>query len=248
MDRHRRLLHKLNANNTLLNGALGKVTALLSFGGGTITGSGYSSVPDLLGGSPAVQATDARRPAAATAANGLPIATFTDDFLSWPLSAANNSATLWGWAAWVKLANTTGNKFLFSIINTSGGANANKLTGLANGNQLRIDASSVDRHASVGTLDTNWRFVYMGVDCAQATEATQVLMAIDAGAFDTVSFTAGTPWPATLPQPTGNMLIGAQTTVPANPLVGSIGPLIWQFGAQLTLPELLAISQVAVPT
>jgi hypothetical protein len=216
----------------------GKVSAWLSFPHATVTGSGYSSVPDLLGGSPAVQATDARRPVNATSANGLAIATFTDDVLAWPLSAVNNNATRMGFAFWLTL---------FAVNNAGGGASANKFNYLVSGSATRIDEAVVDRHAQSGVLDTNWHFITLEIDCSQASEALDVLQTIDTVA-QTVSFSSGTPWPASMATPTGNMWVGGGSSVAISPLVGSIGPNIWTLNAQLTLAERTALSRIQAPT
>jgi hypothetical protein len=227
--------------------ALGKVSAWLRLSEGTVTGEGYSSVPDLLGGSPAEQTTDARRPVNGASANGLPIATYTADFLSWPLGAGNNGAVKWGMAGWFKLANTTGNKQLMTITSTAGGASANKINPFITGSAMRVDDQVTDRHAQSGTLDTAWHFLTFEVDCSQATEALQVLQSIDT-VLQTVSFSSDTAWGAALAVPTGNALIGAGTTGALTPFVGSMGPNLYFLNAQLTPAERAILMNFEAPT
>lgn len=223
------------------------VSGWLRFDHATITGSGYSSVPDMLNVNPAIQTTDARRPVQAFSNNGFPIATFTDDVLQWPLQTYNNGDVKWGIGCWIKLANTAGIKVLATITNTAGGASANKNNPLITGSAMRIDDQPVDRHAQGGTLNTSWHFVTYEVDCSQSTEATQVLLSIDT-VLQSVSFNSGTPWSSNWGSPTGNMLIGASTLVPNSPFVGSIGPNIYTFSRQLTAAERTALMNFEQPT
>lgn len=228
--------------------ALGKVSAWLRLAQGTVTGAGYSSIPDMLGGSPAEQSTDARRPVNGASTNGLPIATYTTQVLQWPLGTGNNGAVKMGMAGWFKLANVTGNKTIATITLVAGGASANKLLYMANSANLRCDDQTVDRHAvSSGTVDTAWRFLYFGIDASLATEALQVQQAID-GVAQTVSFSSDTAWSTNLGTPTGNMLIGAGTTAAASPFVGSMGPNLFFLNAQLSAAELTILMNFETPT
>lgn len=226
---------------------LAGLTAFLDFAhpDSVVTGSGWSSVVDRMGGSPAVQATDARRPAAALSTNGQVIATFTDDLLAWPLSAANNGTVRLTYAFWFKLANTTGNKSFITTLSTAGGASANKLNYFAAGSAFRANEPVTDRNAISATFDTGWHFATLEIDCSQATEAAQVIESLD-GVAQTVSFSGGTAWPASLASPTGNSLIGATTTAAGTPLVGSIGSYILAFNRQLTAAERIQIMNYRV--
>lgn len=212
------------------------LTAWINWAGAT--DSGTLSVPDLMGGSPATQSTGALKPTLATADNGIRIGTFSAHVLALPLSAAINGDTKFGIAFWVKLADVSGLKTISSIQNNAGGASANKLLINTFGAAPQARAVAVDRRAtpSTASIDTNWRFCYIGIDCGQATEATQVLMSID-GLLVTVSFINDTAWPASLGTPTGNMLLGANSSAAASPLVGSIGD-IYFFSDQLTAADI----------
>lgn len=245
-DLNRRLTLLRQGTDPSLGSAIAKVSKWLSFAHAstTITGSGYSSVADVLGGNAATQSTDARRPAADTA-NGYPIATFSDDFLSLPLDASVNDNVKYGVAFWLKLANTTGSKVLTSI-QTGTGASADKMLHFISGTAIQARAMNVDRRAQAGTLDTGWHFVYLGIDSALGSEDAQVLMGIDA-ALQLVSFSSDTAWPSTLGTPTGTMFLGANSTAPGSPLVGSVGTDIWFLQSQLTVAEQAALMALHPP-
>jgi hypothetical protein len=223
---------------------LPELTAWLSWANATDTGT--LSVPDLKGGSPAIQATAARKPTLATADNGVPIGTFVDDLLALPLSAAINDNLKFGMAFWVKLANVSGLKTFCSIQTTAGGASANKLLVNTFGASFEARAQAVDRRAQVTALDTNWRFCYLGIDCSKGTEPAQVVMSLDGNHPGTVAFSSDTAWPASLGTPTGNMLIGGSTLTPASPLVGSIGD-IYFFLDQLSAASVARLMQFNRP-
>lgn len=220
------------------------LTAWINWAGATDTGT--LSVPDLMGGSPATQGTGALKPTVGTADNGIRIGTFSAHFLSLPLSAAINNSTKFGIAFWLKVADVSGIKVVISVNNFAGGANANRMLVNTFGASFEVRAQNVDRHAQLGSLDAGvWRFCYAGIDCSQGTEATQVIMSLD-GAPGTVTFNSDTAWPASLPTPTGNMIIGGNSLVPSSPLVGSIGDLYF-FLDQLSTADQVRLMQFNRP-
>jgi hypothetical protein len=221
------------------------VSAWLRLAASPTSASKYTSLVDVLGGASATPV--ANGPAAATSTNGLPIATFAAEVLQWGLSAANNGATKLGFAFWMKLANTTGNKTIVTTTSTSGGASANKFLGFATGSSIRCDDQTVDRHAASSTLDTNWHLITMEVDCTQGTEAAKVIHTLDK-VSQTVSFSSDTAWSSTLGTPTGNMLIGASSTAAASPFVGSFGPNFYWLNRQLTAGERQILFDFEQPT
>ncbi len=206
---------------------LPQLTAWLNWAGATDTGT--LSVPDLKGGSPATQSTGGLKPTV-DRSGAVAFGAFSSSLLALPLSAAINDTVKFGVAFWLKMADVTGTKGFIAIQNVAGGANADKLQLLLIGNVLQVRAMSVDRRAQFSPLDTNRRFVYLGIDCSKGTEATQVLMGLDA-ALQSLFFSSDTAWPATLGAATGNMLIGA-----ASLLVASIGD-IYFFSDQLTVAD-----------
>lgn len=222
--------------------ASGKVSAWLRLANATITGSGYASVPDVLGAtSPAFQATDARRPVNATSANGLPIANLTDDFWGWPLSAANNGAVKNGFACWCK-STLVGLQNLFVIWNAGAGASATKLDFFTNNTSLSyfLDSGSATRAAFM-TANV-WHFVTVEYDGTQATDQLRCLVTVDG----VVLATTNTTIPTSQPTPTGNAAIGGFAS--GQSWVGSIGPNFFSLIAQLTAAERAALMNFEVPT
>jgi hypothetical protein len=241
-----------------LPSSISGVAAWLRLQNATVTGSGYSSVPDVLSSNPAVQGTDARRPVNATAANGLPIATFTDDFLDWPLvNGSNNQSPAWGLALWVKCTADGTPRRIWSAMTAQASANRAELNQDTNGARglhcdIYINNTSTRRGATQTTTTAGgWSFVTVEYDGAQATEAARCIVTID-GSVKTLTFSDanGTPgaMPATLVQPTGSVYIGARDTVPNQPFVGSIGPNIYVLNRQLTAAERTALMGFEQPT
>jgi hypothetical protein len=79
------------------------VSAWLRLAASTPVGGEYTVIVDVLNSNPTVQAGSARWPAAATSANGLPVATWDGtDVLTWPLAASNSATQKWGLQLWFK--------------------------------------------------------------------------------------------------------------------------------------------------
>jgi hypothetical protein len=224
----------------------GKVTAWFRLAASTQSAGAWTTFVDVLGGASATPV--ATGPAVAASTNALPIATFTTNVLQWALGANNNDTIKFGIAGWFKLADVATTKTLAMVALTAGGASANKLQLDITTTSLRaIDQGVTGRRGTAGTLDTAWHFLYVGIDCSKATEATQVIMATDT--LQTVTFTNDTAWPSALAAGvTGNMLIGASTTAAVNPFAGSMGPNLYFLNDQLTAAELLALSGFEAPT
>lgn len=222
------------------------VSAWLRLAGGTVTGSGYSSVPDVMASNPASQGTDARRPVNTTAANGFPTATFTDDLLDWPLATGNNGATKWGVAFWMNSTADGTVRRLVSIRRSgaSGGASVDKLeVCYQTGRGLMFDVYASDSQAYRCRSDTTasgLHFWTVEGDFTLATDALKTVITLDTApltcSFETAAGVQAA-MPASLPQPTGSSFIGAQTTVPNNPFTGILGPNIFFLNRQLTASE-----------
>ncbi len=226
----------------------GALSAWLRVALGTITGSGYSSIPDMLDGSnPAVQATDARRPVAATSANGLPILACATSLLQLPLTAARNGTTQWGFAAWIK---QTGGSFpVHASIDSAGagGASARKLFCLqaaasspTNLGVTAFNATSTAARKGVinGVLTAStWKFVSVELNLGTGgAEALRAVITLNAAVQSlTFSDDTGTPGsvPTSMPAPTGNVNLFAQNTSALNPFVGNMGPNIYLFGSAM---------------
>lgn len=239
VDRRRRLIERAGFSPL----ALAPVSSWFRLAQGTIAGSGYSSVPDLLDpASPATQATDARRPTNQTSNNGLPIMTWSgNQVLAAPLTTARNGATHWGCAGWVRLANLTAVKTLVSIRDLTGGSSASKITvsaDTATGRVVVFVASSDGRRGdsaaafSAGT----WAFMTCEYDADAATEAARATITVDGTvrALTFSNFGVGGVTGA-LATPTGNLLIGNQQDAgsSSNVWVGSLGPNLYLFGSKM---------------
>lgn len=192
-----------------------------------ITGSGYSSVRDLLNASsPATQSTDARRPPGATSANGLPILNVSVHTLSVPLIAARVNTTAWGFWAWIKQTATadalvsfgtsggaTGGNFAWYNFNVSG---TNSKTELWNGASSRVCNTA-------GHVVGTWKFVTVEYNSARSGDA-RFLTTVDAVAQTTVFSGSLNPVPASLNAVTGSGSMLSFTTGGGFPFVGNVGP------------------------
>lgn len=232
-----------------------------------ITGSGYSSVRDILDPSnPAVQSTDGRRPINQSASNGLPVMSFTTNHvLAAPLTAARNGATFWGMAGWVRPTNVSGAKAIGAVSGLPGGASAFKIIPYLSGSAVALIAyiSGTDgRNAaspSAVVSAATWHFVTFEYDGSGATEADRNVITIG-GVAQALTFSnigaGGTT--GALPTPTGNLLIGNQqdSGAASTPFVGLMGPNLYLFGSKmagatsglLTAAARTALMNFEVPT
>lgn len=216
------------------------IAAWLRLAGGTITGSGYSSVPDVLASNPAVQTTDGSRPPNLNSANGLPRADFdgSADHFDWPVAANNNQTVTHGFAAWVEFDSVAdGVRGIFGAI-TAGSARAELVKNSA---ALLIDvyhsAVSIRRGtvASAFSAATKY-FLTWEYDGDGANDAAKCTLT-RSGTVLTVTFTddTGAPliMPATLISTAGPHIIGARTAAGVGPINGKIGPNIWILGSKM---------------
>jgi hypothetical protein len=201
-----------------------------------VTGSGYSSVRDILNpSSPATQSTDARRPPAAVSTNGLPIVTVSASTLSVPLISARIGTTTWGFWGWLKQSPTADAVVSFG---TSGGASANfawfnfNTTGTNCKAELWTGAQS--RRCEKGSLSTGvWKFLTIEFNGALSGDARYTLT-IDA-APQTVTFGGSLgSVPATLPVVTGPGSLLSFTSAGGFPFVGSLGTNFGFFGSAMS--------------
>lgn len=223
------------------------VSAWLRVANATSSGGLISSLPDMLNSNPAVQATDANKPATGTSANSLPIMTSTAaKFMNWPVHASNNGTTQFGYGMWIKATSTTGSRGLADTSALSGGASANKFRsfGVTGGNQFSVRVynatSTAGRSATLasgfGTLNT-WQFVTVELDLdSGGAEASRCVVTID-GVVQTLNFAdlLGTPgsMPASMAAPTGSMILLAIANNGTAGWVGDIGPNIFFFGSAM---------------
>lgn len=220
------------------------VAAWLRFAQGTVTGAGYSSVPDLLNvGNPAVQGTDDSRPASVTTTTGFPRADFdgTSDFLTWAPASNNNQTAAFGFATWMQLDTVqAATRGIFSahpnaadrrceILTTSG-----NLIIDVNVSQFSARRATVTSAFSAGTdVFVTWEYDTTGSD-----DSAKCVITLDA-VVQTPSFSdgEGTPgaMPSTLVQTASNYIIGARgPSGSANFLDGKMGPNIFLLGSKMS--------------
>jgi hypothetical protein len=201
-----------------------------------ITGSGYSSIQDVLNpSSPLTQSTDARRPPSATSTNGLPILNVTAATLVVPLIAARTNVNTWGFWGWVNQSATADN---IVSIGTSGGASANfawfnfNTSGTNCKTELWTGASS--RVANKGSLTAGtWKFITIEFNGARAGDARYTLTVDTVVQTATFSGSLGS-MPATLPSGlTGTGSLLSFTSAGGFPFVGKVGPNFGFFGAAM---------------
>jgi hypothetical protein len=238
--------------------AVSKVTAILLVRNGTITGAGYSSIPDAFANNPAVQTVDARRPAAATSELGLPILSFNGaNVLSWPLAANNGQLTamsapgsVTGWCAWVKFTSVAAAfHYLYCAANGVGGLVNRRLRFGAALNTVMNMIHTVDGGGNIygqtpGVLAPGaWLWIrYMWI-AGGAAVGDKILVYVN-GALQSLTW-VGTGTIYSLPATTGNILLGSfnNDTVLANPGVftGYMGPRLTNLDADLTAEEEAAL-------
>lgn len=232
VDRRRRLIE--GAGFTPL--ALAPVSSWFRLAGSTITGSGYSSVRDVINpSSPATQGTDARRPPGATSSNGLPILNVTAATLSVPLIAARVGTAAWGFWAW--LNQTSGADALISFGTTGGATGGNHSwfnfnTSGTNGKVELWDGASSRRCDTTFAVGA-WKFVTLEFNGALSGDA-RFVSTIN-GAVQTPAFSGSLgAVPATLNAVTGSASMLSFNTGGGFPFVGNVGPNWGFLGAAMS--------------
>lgn len=219
------------------------VTGWLRLASGTITGAGYSSVPDLLNAAnPAVQGTDGSRPANETSANGLPIANCdgTADNLSWPAASNTNSTAVGGVAFWFR-SDSVAAVFRGVFTCTPGASNRYEVT--RNGADILVDVHISQFSARRGTASAvlsaaAWQFVTFEFDGAGANDAAKCVITIN-GTPIVLSFSDGSGAPGAMPSAlvvaVGDYFIGCRNSGGATGFNdGTFGPNIFVLGAKMT--------------
>lgn len=217
------------------------VSAWLRFAGGTITGSGYSSVPDLLASNPATQGTDANRPPNNNSANGLPRADFdgASDFLSWPAAAGNNTTATGGFAAWVEFDSIAdGTTGVFGALPGATNrveickSNADFFVNVFFSQFVARRATLTSAFAAATKYFLTWEFYGAGLG-----EADRCVVTIDGEPVDLVfSNDSGAPgtMPTALVSTAGPFAIGARRASDGlGPMNGKLGPNIYLLGSRM---------------
>jgi hypothetical protein len=217
----------------------------------TVTGSGISSLPDVLNSNPAVQATDAARPPrVASAGNGLLVMQGVNDRLSIPAISGNNQLVTWGFATHILLDDVAATKYILRRGVSTGtepvATDSDVLTILSDESlffRVHADASGGQIRSAAtpaGTLtNAAYRFVTVEFNGNLAAEANRCVITVDA-AVQTLSFanSVGTPgaMPAALQgQPAGTdiSLLDQRTNAGLSPFIGKMGPNIYFLGAAM---------------
>jgi hypothetical protein len=249
----------------LANNPANFVSSWLRVANATVTGSGVSSLPDMLNVNPAVQATDVNRPPLGASANGLPIMNFapsTGQHLIWPLTAKNNSTTYLGFGFWFNRSVVSQCNILNAL--TGVGTSGNAWYLITNGASLRFlfydpaaptSARYFDVSGSPLVLNT-WQFISLEYNATRAAEADRTSIYVD-NVRQTGTFTSfGTPGTITnLVSVTGAMTISLNNA-PQQIKDASLGPNFYSYtyamaGATdglLTAPARAALMSVEAPT
>lgn len=241
----------------------GVVTAWLRVAGGTITGQGYASVPDLIA-NPAVMTVDDDRPPAATSANNLPLLNMdgVTDFMSWPAAANNNQTAVGGIALWVQPAGVA--VTLKGIVTALPGA-THRYGVFRNGTDLFVDvhhSQFIARRATIANVfvANTWIFITFEFDGSGANDAAKCVLTVN-GVVRTLVFTdaSGSPgaMPSALVSTAGPYLIGCYVAASHTGCWdGKFGPNIYTIGGKmtgatqglLTTPARLALMAYEQPT
>ncbi len=190
-----------------------------------ITGSGYSSVADVLNlSSPATQGTDARRPPPAVAANGLPIITVSASALVIPATTARFATAKWGMWMWLK-RNTSADNICSA--GTTPGSSVNRLYTNVVGAVFRAQVfnsdSSQSRNCDVssGTINT-WKFFTVEFNSDFAGDLAMCMTVDGTPIVPTFSGVLGAV-PSALRAITGNASFAAFSSAASFPFIGSMG-------------------------
>jgi hypothetical protein len=205
----------------------GAVSSWFRLASSTVTGSGYSSVVDMLNASsPMTQTTDSLRPPTALSANGYPIINTSAHVLSVPLIASRMNTSTWGFWGWIKRGASANN--FFSIGTSSGSSALRSYMEIIGGNNLRTEiwnGSSQARFcdAAIGALNT-WQFFTVEYDGSGGTDAAKLTRTLGGlpvtVAFSGVAASVGSP----LNSATGAGSFCAFTLAGGFPFIGNIGP------------------------
>ncbi len=221
----------------------GVITAWLRVQLATVTGSGISSLPDVLNDNPAVQGTDANRPALGTSANGFSLITAAaNKVLAWPLVASNNATSQWGVATHIRTSLSAASRCVFGV-RGGNGANLNRSQIYVHPDEsVHANFYLDDSNGRVGITtasdigDNTVQFLTVEFDGTQATEAGKLTVTLD-GVVKVLSFVneVGTgSMPSTLVAATGNAVIGAFNAAGSSqPFNGLIGPNLYILGGKM---------------
>lgn len=246
IDRHRRLLTKLNPD-PVLSAALGKADFWLH---NTAASGAIASVADLRASNPATQTVAGRKP---TGAAGSSIAFDGGDTLVFPVTAANATASKWWLATWVKPTSLGTLQIFFSSYVVATSLARIELYWQGTGKvAMSIYSDGVTGRNAIATSNGSLAtgtpaFVVWAFDSAGATEADKCHIYVD-GADIPLTF-SGVGTITTLPVVTGNHIIGGRGNLdtPVAPVLNGtvIGQDIWGGATVLTPLERAALRAYA---
>lgn len=271
LDRRRELARQPStANNPALRSALGKTKRWYRLLSSTANAGEYDTVVEAFGGTSITQPGAVRKPAAATAANGLPVATFdgTDVWLQ-PLQTGNVGTALWWMLFRIKPADLAANQKIHQIT-------APGLAGSADVSRSRVELPTTGKLSfdifSSGSNGRNylttatmtaaaWNSGYIQWDASKTAECDTDGSTTDAklriainGAFTPIAAsnlgTGGVP--TALLAATGSAVIGGanDADAPVSPIRnnGQLGPGLMFGDTSLTAAELAALLAIEFPT
>lgn len=227
----------------------------------------YSSVVEMRGGSPLVQTSANRKPAASTSANGLPVAVFDgSDMWSYTLESGNNGTAKWFLAFRLNPSQVPATQHTWDAMTVGGSSIQRMQTVLTSTGTFGIDLFSSGfngrAYRTVGTLTAGaWVHIYVAFDNSKTAEFDTDGATVDSKlriAFGTTfqTITAsdlGTgAAPASLQSATGTGMVGAanDSDTPVAPLQNNTlwGPYTYTGDAGLSDGELAAVVNFKVPT
>lgn len=202
-----------------------------------VTGSGYSSIHDILNPSnPITQSTDGARPPPDTSANGLPIITVATAQMPCAPIAARAGTASWGFWGWFKQATNADNAQSF---HTGNGASVNRshVFFRVSGTALRFVAFTSDTDSRImdatGLTAAQWNFFTVEFNGARAGDARAIITVNGTpGSLSYGTSTGVAEMPATLRTVTGG---GSIFAIDDNGpyFVGSIGTNFGFFGGAM---------------
>jgi len=251
-----------------LAAALGKVKREYSLVASTAVAGEYATVVETRGGTSLAQTDANRKPAAATAANGLPVATFDGtDVLVQTLESGNNGTSQWWIAGYFKPASLASAQGIYRC-RTAGGASVQRLDVTVNADgSLQFlafvsgfNGRSYTTPASLFTAGA-WTFFYIQFDSSKTNEAdtagsdadakTRIFVGTIARAITAANVGTGGTVSALLAA-TGTAIVGGNndSSTPVLPILdgGQLGPRLYFGDAPLTVAELAALAGLEVPT
>ncbi len=209
------------------------LSSLFRVEGATITGSGASSVPDVLNGNPAVQNNNTFRPPVGTSNNGLPILNCTAHQLTLPIIAAISNTATWGFFAWIRP--TTGSDSLMSFMSTSSsGANLSRSTIYGVPMQSDFYGGGIRKATAPVNALATWSLITVEYDTSAVGDlrCTRTLDTVVQSPGYTGSGGA-LVMPAPLVTVTGNASLFAFNPSALFPFIGSIGPNFGFFNSKM---------------